>query len=162
CAAAIEYSDNTAGNMLLRQLGGPPAVTLFARTLGDPVTRLDRWETALNDWIPGNPRDTTTPAAMGTDVRLLTTGPALHPDDRARLIGWMRQTVTGGARIRAGLPPDWVVGDKTGTTTAYGAANDVAVAWPPGATRPLVIAIYTNRTEPDGAPDNAVLARTAT
>jgi len=162
CAAAIEYSDNTAGNMLLRQIGGPPAVTRFARSLGDPVTRLDRWETALNDWTPGNPRDTTTPAAMGTDVRLLTTGAALHPDDRTRLIGWMRQTVTGGARIRAGLPPDWVIGDKTGSTTAHGGANDIAVAWPPGATKPLVIAIYTNRTAADGVFDNAVLARTAT
>ena len=92
----------------------------------------------------------------------LTAGPALHPDDRTQLIDWMKATVTGAARIRAGLPADWVIGDKTGTAGVYGAANDIAVAWPPGATKPLVIAIFTNRDAADGAADSTVIASTAT
>lgn len=161
CHAAIAYSDNTAGNLLLRQIGGPPGLTRYARGIGDPVTRLDRWETELNDWSPASPRDTTTPAAMGRDLRALTLGPELHADDRDRLVGWLRSTVTGNARIRAGLPVTWIVGDKTGSSDSYGAANDIAVVHPPSGA-PLILAIYTNRNAADGTFDNAVIASTAT
>jgi beta-lactamase class A len=161
CEAAITVSDNTAGNMLLRQIGGPPGVTRFARQLGDPVTRLDRTETDLNIWNPTEPRDTTAPAEVGRDLAAVTVGRALVPEDQARLIGWLRGSLTGGARIRAGLPSTWTVGDKTGSSTTYGAANDIAIAWPPGAA-PLILAIYTNRDAPDAAFDNQVIAGTAT
>ncbi len=161
CAAAIEYSDNTAGNLLLAQLGGPPAITRFARSIGDPVTRLDRWETDLNIWNPTEVRDTTTPAAMGRDLCRLALGPVLVPQDRARLIGWLRGTVTGTARIRAGLPATWTVGDKTGSSSTYGAANDLAIAWPPSAP-PILLILYTNRDAVDAPTDNTVIARAAT
>jgi beta-lactamase class A len=161
CQAAITRSDNTAGNLLLRQLGGPAAVTRFARTLGDPVSRLDRREVELNDWFPGELRDTTAPAAQAHDLRALTLGRALDPAGRARLLGWLRANTTGGARIRAGLPPSWTIGDKTGSSSSYGAANDIAVATPPSGA-PLVLAIYTNRTAADAAYDNQVIADTAT
>jgi len=161
CEAAITRSDNTAGNLLLSLLGGPPVITRFARTLGDGVTRLDRWETDLNIWNPAEPRDTTTPAAMAHDLRTLTLGSALKVDGQQRLIGWLRGTATGYARIRAGLPSNWTVGDKTGSSATYGAANDLAIAWPPS-TPPLVLAVYTNRNQPDAATDNAVIAAAAT
>jgi beta-lactamase class A len=161
CDAAITRSDNTAGNLLLSQIGGPAGLTAFARTLGDPTSRLDRWETDLNDWRPDDPRDTTTPAAIGRDLARLTIGSALVPQDRQLLNGWLRGNTTGGARIRAGLPTTWVIGDKTGTSQSYGAANDIAVAWPPGSA-PLIIAIYTNRHQPDAAADNQIVATTAT
>ena len=64
CAATLQYSDNAAANLLMKMLGGPSAVTAFARTIGDQAFRLDRWETELNSAIPGDPRDTTTPEAM--------------------------------------------------------------------------------------------------
>src|SRR6266487_4836041 len=68
CAAAIEQSDNTAGNLLLDAIGGPAGLTNFARDLGDRVTRLDRKEPELNSAIPGDERDTTTPASMLGDI----------------------------------------------------------------------------------------------
>ncbi|MFC7647219.1 class A beta-lactamase [Streptosporangium lutulentum] len=129
CEAAITQSDNTAGNMLLKQIGGPAGLTRYLRTLKDPVSHLDRWETELNDWTPKERRDTTTPAAMGRNLHRLTVGTALDAKDRARLNGWLIANKTGGERIRAGLPKTWIVGDKTGTTSFYGAANDIAVVW---------------------------------
>jgi beta-lactamase class A len=161
CAAAITVSDNTAGNLLLRQIGGPPGMTRYFRSIGDATSRLDRWEVELNDWHPGERRDTTTPTAAAADLRRVTLGRALVAEDRQRLVGWLRGNLTGGARIRAGLPATWVIGDKTGATTGYGALNDIAVAWPPDEA-PLIFAIYTNRLAADAPFDNAVVASAAT
>ncbi|WP_198287088.1 class A beta-lactamase [Frankia sp. QA3] len=159
CEAALTHSDNTAGNLLLRQLGGPAAITAFARALGDPATRLDRWEPELNTNIPGDPRDTTTPAAMASTLRALTFGPALAGQDRDQLVAWLVANTTGGACIRAGLPAGWRVGDKSGAGVR-GMINDVAVAWPPGA-GPVVIAIYTTRTDDHAEGDNRIVADVA-
>lgn len=57
----------------------------------------------------------------------------------------MRGNTTGAKRIRAAVPGDWRVGDKTGSGD-YGTANDVAVLWPPGRP-PIVLAIYSTRKE---------------
>ncbi|MEU6424939.1 class A beta-lactamase [Microbispora sp. NPDC046973] len=160
--AAIIYSDNTAGNMLLKRIGGPDGLTRYFRTLKDPVSRLDRWETELNEWSPKEKRDTTTPAAVARDLRALTVGDALGAKDRSRLIGWLRDNTTGDARIRAGLPATWIVGDKTGTGGTYGTANDIAVVWPAKGAAPIIMAIYTARLAADGAVDNTVIARAAT
>lgn len=140
CAAAIQYSDNTAGNLLLELLGGPAALTAYARSLGDPATRLDRIEPRLNTAIPGDERDTTTPAAMLADLRRLVLGDVLPIEQREVLKTWLIGNTTGGQRIRAAVPAGWQVGDKTGTGS-NGAANDIAVVWPPGRP-PLVLAIY--------------------
>ncbi|MEU7888063.1 class A beta-lactamase [Microbispora bryophytorum] len=162
CRAAIIYSDNTAGNMLLKRIGGPRGLTRYFRTLKDPLSRLDRWETELNDWSPKEKRDTTTPASVARDLRALTTGGALGAKDRSRLVGWLRDNTTGDARIRAGLPKTWIVGDKTGTGGAYGAANDIAVVWPAKGAAPIIMAISTNRRAAAGATDDKVIAKTAT
>lgn len=156
CAAAVEVSDNTAANLLLRDLGGPAAVTAFARALGDPLTRLDRTEPTLNEARPGDPRDTTTPAAMVGSLRALLLGPTLRPGSRARLEGWMAACTTGGTRLRAGLPPDWAAGDKTGSG-ARGTANDIAILRPPHRAPILVAAYLTGSTASDSGRD-AVLA----
>ncbi|MEU8518745.1 class A beta-lactamase [Streptomyces sp. NBC_01216] len=160
CRAAVTRSDNTAGNLLLKEIGGPSGLTRYHRSLGDRVTRLDRWEPELNDWRPGEPRDTTRPAAIGRALRRVTLGPALVPADRARLIDWLRATTTGGERVRAGLPEGWDVGDKTGTSGSYGGAHDIAVVRPPSGA-PVVIAVYTRRTSATEAPDSVAVARTA-
>ncbi|MFE2347735.1 class A beta-lactamase [Kitasatospora cineracea] len=160
CAAAIEFSDNTAANLLLRRLGGPTAVTRFCRSLGDPVTRLDRWEPALNSAEPDRATDTTTPRALARTFARLTLGDALARPDRARLTAWLRASTTGTHRLRAGLPPSWTLADKTGTGS-YGTANDLALAWPPHRP-PLVLAVLSTRpTAPTAAPDEPLLARTA-
>ncbi|KQQ48078.1 hypothetical protein ASF58_01655 [Methylobacterium sp. Leaf125] len=140
CAAALVWSDNTAANLLLGALGGPAALTGFCRDLGDPVTRLDRTEPDLNSAVPGDPRDTTRPAAMAATVGKILLGPSLSEAGRARLKGWMTASRTGTKRLRAGLPADWGIGDKTGSG-AYGTANVVALLRPP-ARAPLVAAVY--------------------
>lgn len=162
CAAALQYSDNTAANLLMKMLGGPSAVTAFARSIGDAEFRLDRWETELNTAIPGDARDTSTPAAMAGSLQRLALGDALGGAERDRLVHWMRGNTTGAARIRAGVPADWQVADKTGSGD-YGTANDVAVAWPPGKP-PLVLAIYftqRGKDAKDAAYRNDVLATAA-
>ena len=144
CAAIVEVSDNTAANLLLTLVGGPSGLTQFMRTLGDRVTRLDRIETELNTNFPGDARDTTSPRAMVGSMEQLLTGPALTDVSRAKLIEWLVNSRTGLQRIRAGLPSDWRAGDKTGTG-ANGAANDIAVAWPPRRL-PILIAIYMSES----------------
>jgi len=156
CAAAVEVSDNTAANLLLGSLGGPGAVTAFARRLGDPVTHLDRTEPSLNTAIPGDVRDTTTPAAMVATLKALLLGGTLSPASRQRLEGWMAACTTGRNRLRAGLPAAWAVGDKTGSGN-HGTVNDVAILRPPGRAPLLVATYYTGSTAP-WDDRNAVLA----
>ena len=140
CAAAITQSDNTAANLLLDTIGGPKGLTDFARSLGDEFTRLDRMEPELNMAAPGDERDTTTPAAMGRDLQRLLTSDLLSQESRTRLEGWMVANETGAKMIRASVPADWKVGDKTGRS-GNGATNDIAIIRP-AAAGPLFLAIY--------------------
>ncbi|MFG1929732.1 class A beta-lactamase [Mycobacterium sp. NPDC048908] len=135
CQAALQVSDNTAGNLLLKTIGGPPAITAFARSIGDQRSRLDRWETALNSAIPGDPRDTSTPEALGGGYRDLLAGDALAAPQRQQLEGWMRVNETSS--MRAGLPEGWTTADKTGSGD-YGTANDVGIAYGPVGRRVLI------------------------
>lgn len=159
CAAAIRFSDNTAGNLLLDRLGGPGGLTAFARGLGDHVTRLDRYETLLNEATPGDPRDTTSPEAMARNLRKLLLGPTLLPESRRRLCQWMASNTTGDARIRRGIPTGWVVMDKTGAGE-NGANNDVAVVLPPSG-QPAIVTVYYAESQATGAQRNAVIADVA-
>jgi beta-lactamase class A len=104
CEATMTLSDNTAGNLVLKAIGGPAGFTAFARALGDPVTRLDRWEPGLNEARPGDPRDTTSPDAMAANLQRLALGDALSPRSRDRLVAWLVANTTGDARLRAGAP----------------------------------------------------------
>ena len=141
CEAAIEQSDNTAANLLLDAIGGPAGLTNFARNLGDQMTRLDRKEPDLNSAIPGDERDTTTPAAMCLALQRLLLADVLSESSRRQLEHWLLHNKTGGLMIRAGVPNNWVVGDKTGRG-ANGATNDIAIMRPPGRT-PILLAIYS-------------------
>ncbi|MET0755291.1 MAG: class A beta-lactamase [Pseudoxanthomonas sp.] len=156
CHATVTLSDNTAGNLLLASFGGPAGLTAFARSLGDGVTRLDRWEPGLNQSIPGDPRDTTTPAAMLDDMRALLLGDALSAESRKQLADWLVATSTGGQRIRGGLPKDWRAGDKTGTS-GKGETNDIAIVWPPGRA-PLLVTAYHAESPATQEANNSVLA----
>ena len=148
CEAALTLSDNTAANLILETLGGPTGFTSRARALGDDVTRLDRIETALNEAKVGDPRDTTTPAAMAENVRKLVLGEALSAPYREKLANWVIANKTGDKRLRAGIPKGWRVGDKTGTGGA-GATNDIAVVWPPDRGPLVVTAYYGESAAPD-------------
>jgi beta-lactamase class A len=159
CAATICYSDNAAGNLLLRELGGPTAITRFCRSIGDGTTRLDRWEPELNSAEPWRVTDTTSPRAIGQTYARLTLGDALTHHDRERLTGWLLANTTSGERFRAGLPADWTLADKTGGGK-YGTNNGVGITWPPDR-QPIVMAVLTTKHEPDAAADNALVAEAA-
>jgi beta-lactamase class A len=146
CAAAVELSDNTCANALLARFGGPPAVTAFWRSIGDTVSRLDHNEPELNRTPPGDPHDTTTPAAMAGNLQRLILGKVLSPTSREHLTGWMLGCKTGDNRLRAGLPRDWRVGDKTGNN-GKDAFGDIAVTWS-ARDEPVVICAYTRGGAP--------------
>lgn len=159
CEAIVSYSDNTAANLLLARIGGPPALTDYFRQLGDEVSRLDRYELELNANEPGDPRDTTSPRAMAGTLRRLLLGDALGSASRELLTGWMRNEQNGKARVRAGVPAGWRVANKPGTSS-NGATNDIAVLWPPvGA--PIVLAVFVNAPAADGATRQRAIARVA-
>lgn len=156
CDAAVTLSDNTAGNLQLDSFGGPAGLTAFMRSLGDGVSRLDRWETELNEAAPGDPRDTTTPTAMLGVLRETVLGAALSSPSRARLAAWLVASKTGDKRLRAGVPAGWTVGDKTGTGERN-ATNDIGVLWPPGR-RPILVTAYYAEARASADERNAVLA----
>ncbi|MDE2603747.1 MAG: class A beta-lactamase [Bradyrhizobium sp.] len=149
CEGAVELSDNTCANLLLGQVGGPAALTAFWRSTGDAVTRLDHNEPMLNRSPPGDPHDTTTPAAMAGNLQRFVLGKVLSPNSRERLTGWMLNCKTGDNRLRAGLPKDWKIGDKTGNN-GKDASSDIAVAWPKPDVAVLICA-YTQGGSPSVA-----------
>lgn len=157
CEATITQSDNAAANLMLASFGGPAALTAYARSLGDPITRLDRNEPGLNEALAGDPRDTTTPAAMLGLMRTLLLGAALKPTSRDQLRDWLLANKTGDERLRARLPAGWRVGDKTGAG-AFGSNNDVAIVWPPGRDAPLLVTAYLTQTKAPLDRRNAALA----
>ncbi len=158
--AAIRYSDNTAGNLLLRRLGGnrgPAALTAYLRSVGDDVTRLDRWETELNEGTPGDPRDTTTPRALAATYHRLLVGSVLPSRDRWVLTGWMQSNTTSVAKFRAGLPTGWWCADKTGGG-AYGTQNDAGLITAPDGTRiGFTILTRASMTDPDAVGDPTLM-----
>lgn len=156
CEAAITLSDNTAGNLMLAAIGGPAGLTAYARTLGDPLTRLDRIETELNEAAPGDERDTTTPAAMAADIRKLLFGDALALPSIEQLKAWLLANKTGDTRLRARLPVGWRVGDKTGSGER-GTTNDVGFLLRPAAS-PIIVAAYLTETSAPMSARNEALA----
>lgn len=160
CAASIEYSDNTAGNLLVAALGGPDGLTRYFRSIGDEVTRIDRIEPEVNTAIPGDDRDTTSPAAMVDDVQHLLLANGLSPQSRTRLESWLASSVTGRNRIRAGLPASWLAGDKTGLGE-HGTSNDVAILRPPGR-RPILVAAFITDSAVSARERDAALAAIGT
>ncbi len=154
CAAAVQVSDNAAANLVLQTIGGPSAITDFARSIGDPRTRLDRWEIDLNSAIPGDPRDTSTPNALGNGYRTLLTGDVLAPPQRQQLEDWLRGNETSS--IRAGLPEGWSTADKTGNGD-YGSTNDIGIAYGPQGQRLLLAIMTRSQANDPKAPNNRAL-----
>lgn len=155
CAAAIIYSDNTATNLIVKKLGGPKAVTAFARSINDKTLRIESWEPELNS-NPSDLRDTSTPEAMEKSLQKLILGNVLASPQREQLVTWMKSNTTGDKRIRAGVPKEWAVADKTGSGS-YGIANDIGIIWPPNCA-PLIVAIYSMHHKKDARADEHVIA----
>lgn len=152
CAAMIQVSDNTAANLVMETLGGPAGVTAYARELGDRTFRLDRRETELN--LRSGDLDTTTPRAMARTLQKLVLGRALSAVIRLKLDGWMRASVPGAKRLKAGLPVDWIVGHKTGGGPDQ--TNDLAVARPPGRAPIVIAAYYHEPPNPPRSPEDVL------
>ncbi|WP_282875968.1 carbapenem-hydrolyzing class A beta-lactamase [Pseudomonas peli] len=160
-AAAVQFSDNGATNLLLeKHIGGPEGLTSFMRSIGDKVFRLDRLEPELNTAYPGDVRDTSTPKAVATSLEKIIFGSVLDAPQRLTLVSWLKGNTTGDARIRSVLPKDWIVGDKTGTCGAFGTANDMAVIFPEGRS-PIVLAVYTKKTSKHDWHSDEVIAQSA-
>ncbi|MFP3390184.1 class A beta-lactamase [Brevibacillus sp. SIMBA_040] len=159
CEAAVRYSDNTAANLLFKELGGPEGFAKVLKEIGDDVTTPVRIEPDLNEATPGDIRDTSTPKALATSLQAFTLGEVLPADKRSILINWMKENTTGDELIRAGAPTGWVVGDKSGAGS-FGTRNDIAVVWPPDRA-PIVIAILSSRDTKDAKFDNALIAQAA-
>ncbi|SEC72063.1 beta-lactamase class A [Amycolatopsis tolypomycina] len=157
--AALRYSDNTAANLLFRELGGPPGLAAALRGIGDTTTHVDRIEPELNDLAPGDVRDTSTPRAMAGTLRTFALGDALPPEKRTVYTDMMRANQTGATVIRAGTPAGWAVADKTGTGE-YAMRNDIAVVWPPGRA-PIVLAVMSSRQAEDAEHDDRLIAQAA-
>lgn len=159
-AAALQYSDNTAANLLLSQLGGPGGLQAAMRALGDSTTRIDRNEPSVNTSIPGDTRDTSTPRVLGADLRGFVLGAWLTTARREQLTNWLLGNTTGGGYVRAGVPSGWQVADKTGNG-GYGSRNDIAVVWPPGRD-PIIVSVLTNRKAGKNAASADALVAEAT
>ncbi|MBC6976056.1 class A beta-lactamase [Bacillus sp. Xin] len=157
--AAIRYSDNTAGNLLFKELDGPKGFEKKLRQIGDRVTKADRFEPDLNEATPGDIRDTSTAKALATNLKAFTVGNILPTEKRKILTDWMRGNTTGDQLIRAGVPEDWVVGDKTGAGS-YGTRNDIAIVWPPNR-EPIIIAILSSRDTKNATYNNELIAQAA-
>lgn len=158
CAAAISYSDNTAMNLLATKLGGLQEINVFARSLNNNFFRQDNWwpEEAMSGGLD-DINDTSTPAAMEKSLQRLALGDILASYQRELLLAWLKSNTTGDARIRAGVPKGWIVGDKTGTGFYYGTTNDIGIIWPPKCA-PIVVAIYFTSNKKDAATRADVIA----
>ncbi|KOG38563.1 class A beta-lactamase [Streptomyces resistomycificus] len=161
CAATLWYSDNTAVNLLLHELGGPDGLEKVLEQLGDHVTEMDRYEPEMSDGTPGDSRDTSTPRAMAAGLRAFLLGDALGREERDLLRQWMETNTTGETLVRAGLPADWKVADKSGSA-GYGGRNDIAVVWPDDGGNPIVMAVMSSRDKQGAERRDALIAKAAT
>jgi len=155
--AALRFSDNTAGNLLLELIGGPLQIGAYATSLGARSTRLDRWEPELNEATPGDLRDTSTPSDIRNLYETILLGDALSTLGQARLRAWMLRNATAGKRLGAAIPPGSELADKTGAG-GFGVVNDAGVVWHKGYA-PLTIAVMTRTDDADAPNDNSVVAR---
>ncbi|PFJ82203.1 class A beta-lactamase [Bacillus cereus] len=154
--ASIRYSDNTAQNLILKQLGGPSEFKKSLREIGDTVTNPERFEPELNEVQPGDTRDTSTPKALATSLQAYALGDILSIEKRNFLIDLMKRNTTGDNLIRAGVPGEWEVADKTGSGS-YGTRNDIAIIWPPNK-KPIILAILSNHAKEDAKYNDKLIA----
>lgn len=157
--AAVTRSDNTAGNYLFDAIGGPEGLDEALEQIGDDVTTVSRTEPDLNEATPGDERDTTTPRAIAESLRAYVFGDTLTSTEQQILTGWLTSIQTGDTLVRANLPDDWTVGDKSGAG-GYGTRSDIAVVWPDEG-EPIVIAVMSSRADPQAGFDDQLVSQAA-
>jgi len=111
-----------------------------------------------------DPRDTATPMAMAGFLTALTTGKLLSPASTKHLLAVMASTVTGADRLKAGLPPGWKIGHKTGTGRQWQGmtsdTNDVGILTAPDG-RTILIAVFVAQSRGSNEQRAAVIAESA-
>ena len=160
CEAALRVSDNTAANLVIEELGGVDAFRESLRAIGDDVTKPARLELDLNAFTPGNTDDTSTPRQLANDLKFYLLGDVLDEEKKSLLATWLSDNAITDKLIKAGVPKDWKVLDKSGAGIDYGTRNDIAVVYPPNR-KPIVIAIMTRRNEANALFDDALIAEVA-
>ncbi|WIW71268.1 class A beta-lactamase [Anaerosinus gibii] len=156
CVAALRVSDNTAANLLLAHIGGTEGFKMSLRQIGDMVTEPARNEPMLNEAVPEDLRDTSTPHQLAVDFQSYILGDILTSEKKMMLISWMAGNKNTDTLIRAGTPTDWLVADKSGTG-GYGTRNDVAIITPPGR-KPIILAILTTHNDKELKADDQLVA----
>lgn len=159
CAAAVGVSDNTAANLILKEIGGPAGWTRYARAIGDMTSRLDRIEPELNTAAPDDPRDSTTPSAMLGNVDALLLDNALSEASRKTLEDWLLAGTVTGPLIKASVPKTWQVADKSGAG-GNGTRNDVGILYRPDKA-PILASIYSTGSRLDMTGQNNLIADAA-
>ncbi len=156
CEATMLTSDNTAANIVLQHIGGPKGVTDFLRSIGDNVTRLDRFEPDLNEAKINDLRDTTTPNAMVQTLNTILLGEVLTENAQSQLTTWMKNNTISGQLLRSVLPQDWIIADRTGAG-AHGSRGITALVWNTKR-KPIIISIYLTQTDLSFAERNRVIS----
>ncbi|MEB7783467.1 BlaZ-like penicillin-hydrolyzing class A beta-lactamase [Mammaliicoccus sciuri] len=159
--ATMLYSDNTANNMIIEELGGYKEVNKRLKSLDDKTTKPSRMEPELNNYDPKNNRDTSTPQAFGKTLNKLINDGRLSKENKAFLIDLMINNKSGDTLIKKGEPKNFKVADKSGQAITYASRNDVALVYPKGESKPIVLVIFTNKEGKTDKPNDKVVSETA-
>jgi len=143
CKATMTYSDNTAANFAIKKSGGPEGITSFLRSIGDDITRADRYEPDLNTNPEGDLRDTSTANTMAANFNKLLLGNILSTQSKEQLKNWMMGNKVADNMLRLVLPTGWEIADRTGANS-YGARGIISMVWSESQ-QPLIISIYIKK-----------------
>ncbi|MFI3378533.1 BlaZ-like penicillin-hydrolyzing class A beta-lactamase [Mammaliicoccus sciuri] len=159
--ATMLYSDNTANNMIIEELGGYKEVNKRLKSLDDKTTKPSRMEPELNNYDPKSNKDTSTPKAFGKTLNKLINDGRLSKENKAFLIDLMINNKSGDTLIKKGAPKNFKVADKSGQAITYASRNDVAFVYPKGESKPIVLVIFTNKEGKTDKPNDKVISETA-
>ncbi|WP_128546977.1 class A beta-lactamase, subclass A2 [Larkinella soli] len=140
-------SDGSACDVLLRLIGGGPAVTAYLEQNGVKGVRVINTEKEIGSAEDVQYRNWATPNEALALLKLLHQGGSLSAESRKLMLKLMTDTQTGLKRIRGLLPPGTAVAHKTGTSqTVNGvtaATNDIGIVTLPDG-RHLAIAVFVS------------------
>lgn len=156
CSASVSYSDNTAANLIIKQLGGPQAISDNIKERGFRYTHLNRLEPNLNKDNLTKRLDLTTPIEAAQLLRQFVLGDWLSLHSKRQLTQWLLDDQVADELLRATLPKDWKIGDKTGAGS-NGSRSIISVFWSPSG-KTYVLAIYLTNTQATISQRNKAIA----
>ncbi|ARQ05750.1 class A beta-lactamase [Macrococcoides canis] len=141
--AALLYSDNTANNLIIEELGGLKEVEKRLSALGINGANVNRKEVALNFYDPKKNEDTISAKNMSKVLTKMLTGDVLEYKEQIFLIDLMKKNKTGTTLIKKGMDKKFIVGDKSGQGANYGVRNDIAVVYKKQSNKPIIVVVFT-------------------